>query len=80
MFGIVEGFAVAGAVAAIISACKDGRVLLKNWRSKKKEKRNCGIELDEVDKSLSRTPVEIESAYDGFRKSIGAVYARGDGE
>jgi uncharacterized membrane protein YdjX (TVP38/TMEM64 family) len=78
MFGVVEGFAVAGAVAAIISAFKDGKMMFHDWRAKRKTAKDQN-ECDSVQASLQKNPVEIERTYDDFHHQLGEVFGRGDG-
>ena len=79
MFGVIEGFAIAGSVAAIISAFKDGRSLFRNWRAQKKAKRLQG-ECDEVQESLRKSPATIEKTYEDFHRRLGNAFGKGDGK
>ena len=78
MFGVVEGFAIAGGIAAIISAFKDGRSLFRSWRAQRKARKNLR-ECDEVQESLRKNPPIIERTYDELHRKLGATFGKGDG-
>jgi len=81
MFGVVEGFAVAGAVAAMMSGFKDARLLFRSWRAKKHAKR--GQREDQqlkVQESLESKPEDIRRRYDVGCCQHGAWFAKGDGK
>ena len=78
MFGVIEGFAVAGAIAAIVSAFKDAGSLFRKWSSQsRKAKEN--RELSELQTSLQINPANIESRYNDGYFQFGTQFARGDG-
>ena len=80
MFGVVEGFALAGAVAAMISGFKDARTLFRAWRAKKHARREHAQKQQlQVQQSLASKPEDIRRRYDIGCVQHGAWFAKGDG-
>ena len=74
-----EAFAVAGAVASIISAFEAAHRLFGAWKARKKARSASG-ECQEVEKSLHHNPESVGRRYDEGYQRLGPTFARGDGE
>jgi len=82
---IAEALAIAGSVAAIITAFKEAREMFGKW--KKKRRRRKGFSSyedggcpDSYEQSLNTGGSLIKRDYDTHYARLGPAFARGDGE
>ena len=77
---IAETLAIAGSIAAIISAFKDGLSLLNKRRKKSRTTPEDAEHVANVERSLQSGPKRIASQYERSYTALGLPFAQGDGK
>lgn len=75
MFGVVEGFAVAGAVAALVSGYRDAADMFRRWRTKRRKAKQ-----ERLEASLELAPRKVKQEYESGFCHHGHLFAQGDGK
>jgi hypothetical protein len=76
---IVEALAIAGSVAAIISAFRDAQEMFRTWKKKRRQRNEAG-RPDSYERSLDTGSSLIKRDYDSHYARLGSAFARGDGK